>query len=68
MQWDYTRLAATNVLIGYTRYSRLSTLPLPPSSTGLCPTPALTGLILPPTPHEVPCKDESSPGGVCTPR
>lgn len=33
MQWDYTRLPATNVLIGYTRYSRLSVPPLPPPST-----------------------------------
>lgn len=38
MRWDYTRLAATNVLIGYTRYGRLSTVPPPPPSTGLHPT------------------------------
>lgn len=40
MQWDYTKLATTNVLIGYTRYSKLGTQPLPPPSMGLHPNPS----------------------------
>lgn len=63
MQWDYTRLTSTNVLIGYTRYSSSGPCPCSSEHWGASHPQLLLVESFPSIP--VPYKDVNSPDEVC---